>query len=82
MSCIELAGQQDGNLGAEALEHDGGNNSVPGASDLTGWHKMQRSRKELGLREPLEGKLKDPRYLGFIHCCIKVRKESKQSRKA
>lgn len=85
VSCIELAGQQDGNLGAEALEHDGGNNSVttvPGASDLAGWHKMQCSRKELGLREPLEGKLKDPRHLGFIHCCIKAWKESKQSRKA
>ena len=90
VSCIELAGQQDGNLGVGPLEHDGVNNyvtTVPDALDLSAWHKMRylqqpRSCKEPGLGEPLEGKMMDPRYFGFIRCCIKLLKKSKQSSEA
>lgn len=90
MSCVEPAGQQGGKLGAEALEHDRVNNYIATVQDalgLSGWHKMQylqqqHSYKELGLREPLEGKMGDPRYFGFGHCCIKMLKKSRQSSEA
>lgn len=60
----------------ETLEHDGIHNyekTVPDALELSGWHKMQypqqqHSHKELGLTVlPLEDKMKNPIYFGFIH---------------
>lgn len=71
-SCIKLAGQQDGNQEAETLEYDRVKDdvtAVPDASGLSGWHKMQSSQqhsgKWLGLREPLEDKMKDSRLFLF-----------------
>jgi len=82
-----LAGQQGGNPGTGAPECDKVNSYAMAVQDtlgLSGWHKMQHlqqqhSCKELGLRESSEGKMNDPRYFGFIHCCIKVLRKSMQS---
>lgn len=86
MSCIEPPDQREGNLGTEALGRDrvhGYATALQDALGPGGRHKMQclqqqHSCKELGFL-PLEGKKNDPRCLGFIHCCIKELKKSKQS---